>query len=135
MKNRFSYFAIVALSVIAINCSNNRSAADLLRNPERQDEILTAIANDSALLNKLHEKMTSSGKMNMMENNSMMQSCMTMMDKNPEMMGMMMDHMMMMMGENDSTMCRMMYGRMMNSPKMKGMMKGMMDSEEDNNIK
>lgn len=129
MKNRISYFAIVALSVIAINCSNNRSAADLLRNPETQDEILTAIANDSALLSKLHEKVTSSGKIYMMENNSMMQSCMTIMDKNPEMMGMMMDHMMMM-GENDSTMCRMMCGRMMNSPKMKGMMKGMMDSEE-----
>jgi hypothetical protein len=127
MKNIINSLAAIAVLTTAMSCSDQRSAERILDDPEQQDEVLTAIANDSSLLTKLHQKMREGNKMSMNGGSSMMRSCMAMMD-DPEMMNMMMDHMMMM-SENDSTMGRMMCDRMMNSENMKSMMEDRMHKD------
>lgn len=143
MKTTVNLLLLIPLFSTIVSCSNNRSADAILNDPERQDEVLTAIANDSTLLAKLHDKIPSDGEMNMEGSHSMMSSCMAMMDSpkmmnmmmdNPEMMSMMMDNMMMRC-EEDSAMCMMMCDKMMNSENMRRMMqdrmKGM-DMRRDN---
>jgi hypothetical protein len=120
MKTIIILLLFMPLFTAVISCSNSKSVDDLLNDPEQQDEVLTAIANDSTLLVKLHDKMRSNGEMHMKEGHPMMRSCMAMMD-NPEMMSMMMDNMMMRCQE-DSVMCTMMCDKMMNSENMRSMM-------------
>jgi hypothetical protein len=126
MKNMNS-LTVITLFVTAISCSDQRSAERILNDSQQRDEVLTAIANDSSLLTELHQKMRKGDKMHMNGGSAMMRSCMDMMD-NPEMMSMMMDHMMMM-GDKDSTMGRMMCDKMMNSENMKSMMEERMQDD------
>lgn len=86
---------------------------------------------------ELYEKMQSDGEMNMKGSNSMVRSCMAMMDNpemmsmmidNPRMMSMMMDNMMMRC-EEDSAMCMMMRDKMMGSKNMRGMMQNRMKAD------
>ncbi len=143
MKTTVNLLLLIPLFSTIISCSNNRSADEILDDPEQQDEVLTAIANDSTLLAKLHDKIPLDGEMNMEGSHSMMRSCMAMMD-NPKMMNMMMDNPgmmnmmidnMMMRCEEDSATCMMMCDKMMNSENMRRMMqdrmKGM-DMRRDN---
>lgn len=134
MKTIINLLVIVSLLTAVISCSNSKSADAVLNDPEQREEVLTAIANDSALLAKLHDKMRSDGEMHMRESHPMMRSCMAMMNNpkmmnmmmgNPEMMNMMMDHMMMRC-EKDSSMCIMMRDKMMGSKNMRSMMEDRM---------
>jgi hypothetical protein len=133
MKNIFNFLILIGLFITAISCSDERSVERILDDPEQQDEILTAIANDSSMFTKLHQKVRENNGMLMHGGSAMMRSCMAMMD-NPEMMNMMMDHMMMM-GEKDSMMGMMMCDKMMSSENMKSMMEDRMhkDMEWENN--
>ena len=124
MKTTVNLLLFIALFSAIMSCSNNRSAGELLNDPEGQDEVLTAIANDSSLLAKLHDKMQSSGEMDMKGRHPMMRSCIAMVD-NPKMMNMMMDNMMMRC-EEDSAMSMMMCDKMMNSENMRSMMQDRM---------
>lgn len=134
MKTIINLLVIVSLLTAVISCSNSKSADAVLNDPEQREEVLTAIANDSALLAKLHDKMRSDGEMHMRESHPMMRSCMAMMNNpkmmnmmmgDPEMMNMMMDHMMMRC-EEDSSMCIMMRDKMMGSKNMRSMMEDRM---------
>jgi hypothetical protein len=127
MKNTIYSLIAIVVCITAISCSDQRSAERILNDAQQRDDVLTAIANDSSLLAKLHQKMSDGNKMSMNGGSSMMRSCMAMMD-DPEMMNMMMDHMMMM-GEKDSTMGMMMCDKMMNSENMKGMMEDRMQED------
>lgn len=133
MKTTVNLLLLIPLFSTIISCSNNRSADEILDDPKQQDEVLTAIANDSTLLAKLHDKIPLDGEMNIEGSHSMMRSCMAMMD-NPKMMNMMIDNMMMRC-EEDSATCMMMCDKMMNSENMRRMMqdrmKGM-DMRRDN---
>ena len=120
MKWKFDFLLFVILFTVAVSCSDNKSAKNILDNPEKQDEVLTVIAKDSSLLAKLHNKVKSENKMNSTGHSAMMKSCMSMMD-DPEMMSMMMDDMMMRC-EQDTAMASMMCDKMMNSTNMRSMM-------------
>jgi hypothetical protein len=124
MKSKVNFLLIVILAVGTTSCSNDKSAKEILDNPESQDEVLAAIVNDSSLLAKLHNKMMAEGRMNSSGGTAMMQSCMSMMD-DPEMMSMMMDNMMMR-SEKDTAMCEMMCDKMMGSDNMRSMMQDRM---------
>lgn len=124
MKTKINLLLFIPLFVAIIGCTNNRSANDLLNDPEEQDEVLTTIANDPTLMTKLHDKMDVGSDMG---NSPMMRSCMAMMDS-PEMMNMMMDNMMMRC-ENDSTIGMMMCDKMMNSKNMRSMMQDRMQKD------
>lgn len=128
MNTKINILLFIPLFAAIISCTDNRSASDLLNDPEEQDKILTAMASDSTLMTKLHDKMDGGSEM---KNSPMMRSCMAMMDS-PEMMGMMMDNMMMRC-ENDSTMGMMMCDKMMNSKNMRSMMQDRMHKGMDNN--
>lgn len=120
MKSKFDFLLFVILFTVAVSCSNDKSAKNILDNPEQQDEVLTAIANDSSLLATLHNKMKSENKMNSTGHSAMMESCMSMMDDS-EVMSTMMDDMMMRY-EQDTAMAGMMCDKMMNSTNMRSMM-------------
>lgn len=122
MKHTINLLLLITLFVTLISCSNKNSSLAILSDPEKQDEVLTAIANDSTLLTKLHRKINMGGDA------SMMTSCMAMMD-DPKMMSRMMDNMMMY-SEKDSTMGKMMCDKMMNSENMKKMMQDRMDDHD-----
>lgn len=100
MKKTISSLLVITLSIAVISCTDERSAERILNDPERMDAVLTAIAKDSSLLAKLHQKIGEDNT-SVTGNSSMMRSCMAMME-NPEMMNMMM------MGENNSTKGKMM---------------------------
>jgi hypothetical protein len=127
MKNKMNLLLVVVLFISAVSCSDKRSAEQILKDPEQQEEVLALVANDSSLLTKLHSKMNGDNKTNMNANNSMMRSCMAMMD-DPEMMSMMMDNMMMRC-EKDSAMCSMMCDKMMNSKNMRSMIQERMHQD------
>lgn len=127
MKSKFDFLVFVILFTVAVSCSDNKSAKNVLGNPQKQDEVLTAIANDSSLLAKLHNKMKSEGKMNSTGHAAMMKSCMSMMD-DPKMMSKMMNNMMMRC-EQDTAMAGMMCDKMMNSTNMRSMMKDRMHKD------
>lgn len=127
MKTKINLFLFAALIAAVMSCSDNRSAKDLLSDPEKQDAVLTAIANDSSLLTKLHNKVRTENNMNMGGGSSMMKSCMAMMD-DPGMMSMMMDNMMMRC-EQDTAMGRMMCDKMMDSENMRSMMQNRMHND------
>jgi hypothetical protein len=127
MKKIMNSLAAIAALTMVMSCSDQRSVEQILDDPDQQEEVLTAIANDSSLLTELHQKMRKGDKMHMNGGSAMMRSCMAMMD-NSEMMSMMMDHMMLM-GEKDSTMGRMMCDKMMNSENMKSMMEERMQED------
>ena len=124
MRITVNLLLFILLLATIVSCANNGTAADLLNDPEEQDEVLTVIANDSTLLAKLHDKLNVDGQTNMNGSNRMMHPCMAMMD-NPEMMNMMMDNMMMRC-EEDSAMCMMMCDKMMGSKDMRSMMQDRM---------
>lgn len=67
MKTIINLLVIVSLLTAVISCSNSKSADAVLNDPEQREEVLTAIAKDSALLAKLHDKMRSDGEMHMRE--------------------------------------------------------------------
>lgn len=130
MKTINTVLLFMLLVFALVSCSNGRSANDILNDPEQREEVLTAIANDSTLLAKLHDKMRSDGQAQMHATHPMMRSCVAMMN-NPEMMNMMMDNRgmmsmmmdnMMMRSEEDSAMCTMMCDKMMSSENLRNMM-------------
>lgn len=127
MKSKLNLLAFVILFAVTVSCSDDKSAKTILDNPEKQDEVLTAIAKDSSLLAKLHDKVKTENKMNNTGHSAMMKSCMSMMD-DPEMMSMMMDDMMMRC-EQDTAMASMMCDKMMNSTNMRSMMEDRMHKD------
>ena len=80
MKTIVNLLLFIPLFSVIMSCENNRSADDLLNDPQEQNKVLTVIANDSVLLGKLHDKIKADGKINMNGSNPMMRSCMAMID-------------------------------------------------------
>jgi hypothetical protein len=81
MRNIINSLAAIAILATAMSCSDQKPAERILDDLERQDEVLTAIANDSSLLTKLHQKMRDGNKMSMNGGSAIMRSCMAMMDE------------------------------------------------------
>ena len=115
MKPASIFLFAAILVTLASSCRNERSAKNVLDDPEKQDEILTTTEKNTSLLAKLHDKMKSESKRS--GDGHVMQSCMSMVD-NQDMMSMMMDNMMMRCDE-DGAMCAMMCDKMMGSENMK----------------
>lgn len=131
IKNGLLFF--MAGAFIA-GCSNkSQTAEELLKDPVKQEEIMTAICNDHQMMtNMMDQMMKNDHAMQMMMGNQAMmgkmmqgEHAMGMMEGNHEMMGNMMQNMMKMM-EKDTTMCRMMGEMMMKDEHARGMMMDMM---------
>ena len=133
LVNNF-YLLICGLSLMA--CTGSENTADVLNNPEKRDEIMTAIAADRDLMHEMmRHMMRNDHAMQMMIGSDTLRNRMmggkhgmSMMKQNGQMMGQMMQ-----MADGDSVMCKNMMGMMMKRPAMMGMMmdmmheKGMMD--------
>jgi len=107
--------ALLITGVFLAACSGpkSQSADELLKDPEKREEIMTAISNDHQMMSNMMD--------HMMKNDHAMQ----MMKGDKAMKNTMMQHMMKMM-QNDSAMCRMMGEMMMKNERTKGMMMDMM---------
>lgn len=119
------------------SCSNkSQTAEELLKDPDKREEIMTAICADHQMMtNMMDHMMKNDHAMQMMMGNQEMMSqmiqgehAMGMMEGNHEMMGNMMQHMMKMM-QKDTSMCRMMGEMMMKDDHTKGMMMDMMKED------
>ncbi|MHB1279133.1 MAG: hypothetical protein ACYC1Q_12140 [Bacteroidia bacterium] len=114
---------LLIVGAFLVGCSNQR-AENLLKDPDKQNEIMTAICNDHQMMtNMMGHMMKNDHAMQMMKGNQGMMG--KMMEGNHAMMGNMMPHMVKMM-EKDSSMCRMMGEKMMMNDHTKGMMMDMM---------
>lgn len=137
MKNllKNGVFLLIA-GAFLFGCSNQR-AEDLLKDPDKQNDLMTAICTDHQMMtNMMDHMMKNDHAMQMMMGNQEMMSqmmqgehAMGMMEGNHEMMGNMMQHMMKMM-QKDTSMCRMMGEMMMKDDHTKGMMMDMMKEKD-----
>lgn len=121
---------VVALTILAASCSNEKKVAAVLNNPKQQEAVLDSIAVNPALLQKVNEKAVSKAANNMngmkMGNMNGMKmgsdtSMMSMMIGNPSMMKNMMSQC-----AKDTAMRQSMCTSMMDNPDMMKMMRGMM---------
>lgn len=129
---------VVALTILAASCSNEKKVAAVLNNPKQQEAVLDSIAVNPALLQKVNEKAVSKAAnnmngmkmgnmngMNMSDMNGMDMgsdtSMMSMMMGNPSMMKNMMSQC-----AKDTAMRQSMCTSMMDNPDMMKMMRGMM---------
>ena len=117
---------------------------ELLKDPDKQNEVFKAIVSDHSMFMKLMEtaKKNEHSKMMMMESmmdisgndSNMMNDMSVKIMDNPDMMKMMMNNMMKKTG-NDSMVCKDMCKMMMKDETMKCMMKDMMKMDDNHNIK